>query len=301
MRAIGTAGMGHNASANSRNWVAISRDMRDHPIVGFGQPVKPANPKRGSFSKGEAWMDLVMEARWRGGNENNKGKVIRIERGQLIAARRWLAERWNWTENTVRWFLGRLEDDLMISRNSDQSATNGKPHYANVVTIRNNDIFQAASEILEKMEAAEAETQPPKNHQSTTNQPPHLNKETIHTESPQAGTHDFPDGDFVKVNGEAIYVSVAGKRIKFEYGTIDYWGAIALVPPNKARDFVEAECRGWVADGKMPDRPSNWIQAQMTHRRTRSTIADIRVENEQKAGKRVSNYSAAGTYTGKCY
>lgn len=99
-------------------YVRIARAMRDHPIVGFGKTVKPAEPERGfCYSRGEAWQDLIMECRWAPGEVINKGRKMEIKPGQLLGAISWLAHRWNWTPKTVRWFLDQLQADHMIERN----------------------------------------------------------------------------------------------------------------------------------------------------------------------------------------
>ena len=108
-------------SAAPSNYVRISRELEDHPIVGFGQPVPPADPHRGSYSRAEAWIFLVFHARWQTAEVNNRGKVITLERGELLGARAWLARVWNWTEKQVRGFLDRLEADMMIDRKKGQS------------------------------------------------------------------------------------------------------------------------------------------------------------------------------------
>jgi len=98
-------------------WVAISRALRNHEVVGFGQSVEPASDDRGfCFSKAEAWIDLIMECRYRDGTVTNNGKVMDLKVGQLLGAFSWLAHRWNWTPKTVRVFLERLERYGMISR-----------------------------------------------------------------------------------------------------------------------------------------------------------------------------------------
>lgn len=171
------ASIGHNSCA-SGNWIAVSRDMRDHAIVGFGRPVRPADPKKGSYSRAEAWIDLIMEARWQPGKVENKGKVILLNRGQLMAARKWLADRWNWTENTVRTFLDKLEHDLMISRKNHQQTGQKKNNQISVVTIENYDIFQTASELMALMDTTKTTSEPPANHQQATSEPPESNKGT---------------------------------------------------------------------------------------------------------------------------
>jgi hypothetical protein len=164
--------IGHNSGNVPGNWVRISRDMRDHPVVGFGMPVKPADPKRGSYSRAEAWLDLIFEARWAAGQVRNMGKVIMLERGQLMAARSWLAARWNWTEQTVRGFLDRLERELMVTRQHNHSKPQERRHFANVLTICNYNIFQTATEILDRLKTNETTNQQPFiNHSPTIQQP----------------------------------------------------------------------------------------------------------------------------------
>jgi hypothetical protein len=173
--------IGHNSSQSVGNWIAADRDLRYHEIVGFLKA-------DGSVRKGVivcqtmAWLDLIMEANWKDRRENNNGKVVLVERGQLIGARAWLAKRWGWTENKVRWFLKKLEDNDMIARSSpkitqqphtnrNQSNNQPRAHYANVITICNYDIYQTAYEIDDLLRDQS-------NNQSTTNQQPHHNKGT---------------------------------------------------------------------------------------------------------------------------
>ncbi len=136
------------------NYVRISRELQDHPVVGFGQPVKPADPSRGAYSRAEAWLFLVFQARWRTSDVNNRGRVITLERGELLGARSWLASVWNWTEKQVRGFLDRLEAEMMIDRKMGQSQGQSEghknsqksAHFVNVLSIRNYSIYQTAIE-----------------------------------------------------------------------------------------------------------------------------------------------------------
>lgn len=95
-------------------WVRIERRMRDHRLVGFGQPVAPMHPDKGALSKAEAWQDLIMECRYEAGKVKNGGREMAIEPGQLVGAVSWLADRWNWTPKTVRTFLDKLVEEGMI-------------------------------------------------------------------------------------------------------------------------------------------------------------------------------------------
>ena len=91
-------------------WIAVGRDSRYHPIVGFGKFVNPSDPDRGFvYSKAEAWQDLIMECRYSTGQVYNGGRVMTIEKGQLVGATSWLAHLWNWTPKTVLHLLDTIE------------------------------------------------------------------------------------------------------------------------------------------------------------------------------------------------
>lgn len=103
-------------------YVKIARASREHPLVGFGKTVSPADPERGfCYSRAEAWQDLIMECRYTPGEVVNKGKRMEIKPGQLLGAISWLANRWNWTPKTVRWFLDQLQADEMIERSEPEN------------------------------------------------------------------------------------------------------------------------------------------------------------------------------------
>jgi hypothetical protein len=146
------AGIGHNSGVNPGNWIAVSRDMRDHPIVGMGQPVQPANPERGSYSRYEAWQDLLMEAQWKPFEVLNRGKTVTLKRGQLMAARSWLATRWNWSEKTVRVFITRLEEEFMVRSETLPSKGQMKGRFSNILTVCNYDIYQTVYELMKLSE-----------------------------------------------------------------------------------------------------------------------------------------------------
>lgn len=186
--------VGHNNPPRASNWIAVDRDVRFHPIVGFLDDA--GKPRKGVVvCEMVAWLDLVMEANWKDRSANNKGKVMVIERGQLMAARNWLAKRWGWTEDKVRWFFRKLQEDGMISfpapkitqpviANRTQSNTQKRAHFANVITICNYNVYQAACE-LDALLSTQSNTHP------TPNQHPHLNKETKKQETTQSASEKF--------------------------------------------------------------------------------------------------------------
>ena len=163
--------LGHNSGMR---WIALSVDARFHPIIGCGRTVKPADPSKDAWSRFEAWIDLICEASWKQREVTNKGRTILLERGELMAARGWLAQRWNWTEKQVRGFLEKLEAEFMVQPvQRDEKATDSKAgqqqgstkvldfvrqkgqqkqNLVKVLSICNYDLYQTAQELNKLLE-----------------------------------------------------------------------------------------------------------------------------------------------------
>ena len=182
------AAIGHNSQSKNTDWIAVYRNLRVHPIVGFLNA--DGTRRRGAkVCQSMAWVDLCMEANWKDRQENNNGQMVLVERGQLQGGRKWLAERWGWTEEQVRWFLKKLSDEGMvtvdrpkITRKSHSthtgSTTKSTPkstRFVNIISISNYNIYQAACE-LDELLNPQIDNHP--NPQTTPKQPPHSNKET---------------------------------------------------------------------------------------------------------------------------
>jgi hypothetical protein len=175
--------MGDNGGPQDADWIRAYRSLRTHEVVGFLNP-DGSRRKGATVCETMAWLDLCMEANWRDRRVNNRGKVVLVERGQLLAARAWLASRWGWTEDKVRWFLRKLQSEDMISLGSakmpvspqfehssgTQSNTQKRAHHANALTICNYNIYQTLRELSDYL-STQSDTQ------STPNQHPHLKKE----------------------------------------------------------------------------------------------------------------------------
>lgn len=186
----------NSTSIRNNDWIAVYRNLRTHPIIGFLNS-DGTRRKNAQVCQSMAWIDLCMEANWKDRHENNNGQLVLVERGQLQGGRKWLADRWGWTENQVRWFLKKLQDEGMIMVNRPKitpkkpekshsehtlttttvttNRTTSSAHFVNVITVCNYNIYQAAYELYDMLNN---QSNHQSNHQSTTNQPPHSNKET---------------------------------------------------------------------------------------------------------------------------
>lgn len=146
----------------SKDWVKAYRSLRSHPVVGFLN--EDGTPRGIVVCEAMAWLDLTMEAGWKDRTVNNKGKVILIERGQLLGARDWLAQRWGWTAKKVRYFMEKLARNGMIQTSQPRQTTIGVPEVlgpakgqakgnsVNVITVCNYNVYQTISELEELLD-----------------------------------------------------------------------------------------------------------------------------------------------------
>lgn len=93
----------------------------------------------GSFSPGQAWIDLIGLAAWK----DHKAKLTRdVKRGELWTNLRYLAERWRWSKQRVSDFLDRLSSQQMILQNRDTKRGSG----GTLITIVNYSLYQDFTE-----------------------------------------------------------------------------------------------------------------------------------------------------------
>jgi hypothetical protein len=85
-------------------WIKIHRSIADHWLY---------NEKR-TYSKLEAWYDLLMNVNYSDTKTMIKGKLYEVKRGQSIMSLDSWSKRWNWDKSKVRRFLNVLQKDEMI-------------------------------------------------------------------------------------------------------------------------------------------------------------------------------------------
>ncbi len=95
------------------------------------------------FTEREAWMWLISEASWKRRRYRAGDYVVDLERGQLAASIRFMAEAWRWSKSRVDRFLGRLRADRMIFTCSKTGTHTGTG--ITVVSICKYDEYQRVS------------------------------------------------------------------------------------------------------------------------------------------------------------
>lgn len=81
-----------------------------------------------------AWLWLFTMAAWKPTRHDVNGKTVTVNRGQLCASYRQMADAWGWSLGAVQRFLTRLKTDTMIETQADT----GKM----IITICNYDKYQ---------------------------------------------------------------------------------------------------------------------------------------------------------------
>ena len=102
-------------------WVKIHRKIRDNWIWDNAEYLK-------------AWLDLIFRANFEERRILFDGEIKELKCGQFITSVRKLAEAWGWSNSRVLRFLRMLEDDGMITRDSNSKRT--------LLTIENYEFYQ---------------------------------------------------------------------------------------------------------------------------------------------------------------
>lgn len=110
-----------------KGWIKLHRQLQECPLW-YGE----------RFSKGQAWVDLLLLANHRDKKILFNGEMMNVERGQYLTSMVKLAEKWQWSRPTVVKFLNLLEKDKMITRSSDNTKT--------LITIENYNDYQDIEE-----------------------------------------------------------------------------------------------------------------------------------------------------------
>lgn len=75
------------------------------------------------FSKGQAWIDLILLANHEDKTTIFNGNVVEIKRGQKMTSLRKLSDRWGWSITKTKKFLNVLQNEKMLSYKSNTKNT----------------------------------------------------------------------------------------------------------------------------------------------------------------------------------
>lgn len=89
------------------------------------------------FSKGQAWIDLLMSANHTDKKQMLRGKVVTCKRGDVNLSMLELSKKWGWDRSKVKRFLETLEADGMVTVNATTQRT--------TITIENYSTYNYQS------------------------------------------------------------------------------------------------------------------------------------------------------------
>ena len=107
----------------NNGWITLHRRIKDHWLW-----------KSKPFSRGQAWIDILLECNHSERKTLFEGRLVITERGQSSNAKKTWANRWGWSISATRHFLNILEKDEMISTHNARVTT--------VLTVLNYDSYQ---------------------------------------------------------------------------------------------------------------------------------------------------------------
>lgn len=104
-------------------WIKVDRQLQEHWLW------------EGRFSKGQAWIDLLLLANHDDVKTVYKGEIIVCKRGDVNRSMLYLADRWGWSRKSVKHFLDLLEKDGMVTTKVTTNRT--------IITLKNWEKYQS--------------------------------------------------------------------------------------------------------------------------------------------------------------
>lgn len=119
---------------NSQGWIRLHRQIMETPEW-LAEP----------FTRGQAWVDLLLLANHETGFIRKRGILIAVDRGQVGYSEESLAERWQWSRGKVRRFLIELARLSRISHKISEKTIPKKTSVSSLINIINYDKYQMNS------------------------------------------------------------------------------------------------------------------------------------------------------------
>lgn len=133
---------------NGNNWIKLNRSITDHWLWSADE----------TFSRGQAFIDLLLMAAYADHPVMSQGKMIDLKRGSMVTSIRYLADRWRWSKDKTLHFLNDLEADGTIKKVSDTKRT--------VLTIVNYGKYQGFGTCDRTQNGRETDTERTQNGQT---------------------------------------------------------------------------------------------------------------------------------------
>jgi hypothetical protein len=134
-------------------YIKLFRDIQDNPIW-FEKP----------FSKGQAWIDLILRANYRCQRMGPQYQNVLVKRGQFLSSNVKLADAWGWNEKSVRRFMKYLSDcGMVLYKSYSKFSVYEVSKYADFQSLETESLQGTRAEQKPSRGRAEAEQRPTNN------------------------------------------------------------------------------------------------------------------------------------------
>jgi hypothetical protein len=123
----------------NNGWISLNRKITNNWLW-----------KDKPFSKGQAWIDILLMVNHKENKVLFRDELINVERGERITSQVKLSDRWGWSRGKVRKFLTMLENDNMLVVRTDKRKTVLKVVNYNVYQDNNNSKSQQIEQEKDK-------------------------------------------------------------------------------------------------------------------------------------------------------
>lgn len=106
-------------------WVPVFRSLQDHWVWSNDEP----------FSKGQAWVDLMLSVNHEEKKILINGRVVVIKPGQRWTSYRTLAKSWGWSKDRVKRYIKLLKSDGMLFTDETPNGT--------LLTLANWEVYNS--------------------------------------------------------------------------------------------------------------------------------------------------------------
>jgi hypothetical protein len=114
-------------------WIKLHRQLLDNPLW-----------KCEPFTRGQAWIDLLILANYEKSFFFKRGVRIDVDRGQIARSEVELSDRWKWSRSKVRKFLNDLEKEQQIVQQ--------KSNVTQLITVLKYDFYQHENTAIDTAE-----------------------------------------------------------------------------------------------------------------------------------------------------
>ena len=223
--------------SKTNNFIKLHRKIKTNPIW----LEKP-------YSKGQAWVDLLLYAQWKQDKKKYRGKTIELEPGKVYTSIYALSDRWGWSRNRVYRFLEELIIAKMISvegwENSGTSngTTNGTINRTKngttdgtTITVENWDVYQYVESTDGTTNGTtdgttdDSKTEPTEEIKNIKNEKKENNIRSLRSDSPSEtpdrGTDAFRNKSHLLLKADEGTKDDIPKRYRKQFKTFaEYWG-----------------------------------------------------------------------------